>query len=141
MIDAGEFKPGPMGDPGLGQLAFDKGIRILAATQGDDMAIEDASKGHGLLTYALAQEGLTDTGGKADLDSNGAILLDEWLGYGVKHMTSLVDRATVKTRDGIDDSAFSFPNRDRIKKEKSVQQPSMFDFTGKASTVVLKNVK
>lgn len=137
-VDAGGFKPGPMGDPGLGQLAFDKGIRILAATQGGDVAIEDASKGHGLLTYALVQEGLTESGGKADLDGNGAILLDEWLGYGVKQTTSLVDQATVQTRDGADDSAFSFPNRDRTRKEQSVQQPSLFDFTGKPSAVVLK---
>ncbi len=137
-VDAGGFKPGPMGDPGLGQLAFDKGIRILAATQGDNVAIEDANKGHGLLTYALVHEGLTDSGGKADLDGDGSILLDEWLSYGVKHMTSLVDRATVQARDGMDDSAFSFPNRDRIRMEQSVQQPSLFDFTGKASKVVLK---
>lgn len=137
-VDAGGFKPGPMGDPGLGQLAFDKGIRILAATQGGDVAIEDASKGHGLLTYALVQEGLTESGGKADLDGNGSILLDEWLGYGVKQTTSLVDQATVQTRDGVDDSAFSFPNRDRTRKEQSVQQPSLFDFTGKPSAVVLK---
>ena len=137
-VDAGGFKPGPMGDPGLGQLAFDKGIRILAATQGNDVAIEDASKGHGLLTYALAQEGLTDTGGKADLDGDGSILLDEWLSYGVKHMTSLADRATVQARDGSDGSAFAFPNRDRISKEQSIQQPSLFDFTGKASKVALK---
>ena len=137
-VDAGGFKPGPMGDPGLGQLAFDKGIRILAATQGGDVAIEDASKGHGLLTYALVQEGLTESGGKADLDGNGAILLDEWLGYGVKQTTSLVDQATVQARDRTDDSGFSFPNRDRIRKEQSVQQPSLFDFNGKASGVVLK---
>ncbi len=138
-VDAGGFKPAPMGDPGLGQLAFDKGIRILAATQSDDVAIEDESKGHGLLTYALVQQGLTDSGGKADLDGDGKILLDEWLRYGVKHVTSLVDQATLKTRDGADDSAFLFPNRDRIRKEKSVQQPSLFDFTGKASAVVMKS--
>ena len=35
-VDSGSFKPGPLGDAGLGQLAYDKGIRILAATQADE---------------------------------------------------------------------------------------------------------
>ncbi|HVK53127.1 MAG TPA: caspase family protein, partial [Pseudoxanthomonas sp.] len=70
----GRFKPGPMGDSGLGQLAYDKGIRILAATQADDVALEDARLGQGLLTYALAVDGLT--AGDADLDSDGMIRID-----------------------------------------------------------------
>jgi hypothetical protein len=28
-----EFRPGPLGDPGLGQLSYDKAMRILAASQ------------------------------------------------------------------------------------------------------------
>ena len=67
----GRFKPGPMGDSGLGQLAYDKGIRILAATQADDVALEDARLGQGLLTYALAVDGLG--AGEADLDGDGDI--------------------------------------------------------------------
>ena len=35
-VDTPGFKPGPMGDRGLGQLAYDKGMRILAATQAED---------------------------------------------------------------------------------------------------------
>ena len=31
-VDCGEFKPGPMRSRGLGQLAFDKGMRLLAAS-------------------------------------------------------------------------------------------------------------
>ncbi|UUZ51523.1 caspase family protein [Massilia sp. B-10] len=33
-----DFKPGPMGSRGLGQLAFDKGMLVLAATQADNVA-------------------------------------------------------------------------------------------------------
>jgi uncharacterized caspase-like protein len=47
------FKPGPMGDRGRGQLAYDKGMRILAATQADNVALESEKLGQGLLTYAL----------------------------------------------------------------------------------------
>ncbi len=59
------FKPGPMGSRGLGQLAYDKAMRVLAASQADDVALEALVKGegHGLLTYALVREGLA--GGKA----------------------------------------------------------------------------
>src|SRR5262249_43838475 len=57
-VDAGGFKPGPMGNRGLGQLAYDKGMRILAASQADDVALEVARLQHGLLTYALVEEGL-----------------------------------------------------------------------------------
>ncbi|MFN0123052.1 MAG: hypothetical protein ACKV2V_21335, partial [Blastocatellia bacterium] len=32
------FKPGPMGDRGFGQLSYDKGMRILTATQSDNVA-------------------------------------------------------------------------------------------------------
>jgi hypothetical protein len=32
-IESADFKPGPMGSRGLGQLAYDKRIRVLAASQ------------------------------------------------------------------------------------------------------------
>ena len=54
------FKPGPMGSRGLGQLAYDKAMRVLAASAADDVALEALVKGegNGLLTYALVREGL-----------------------------------------------------------------------------------
>ena len=54
------FKPGPMGSRGLGQLAYDKAMRVLAASAADDVALEALVKGEGsgLLTYALVREGL-----------------------------------------------------------------------------------
>jgi hypothetical protein len=39
------FKPGPMGSRGLGQLSYDKGMRILAATQANDVALESSKLG------------------------------------------------------------------------------------------------
>src|SRR6266850_4028036 len=53
-VEGKDFKPGPMGSRGLGQLAFDKGMKILTATQAANAAIETGgSIGHGLLTFAL----------------------------------------------------------------------------------------
>jgi len=54
-VEVEGFKPGPMGNPGLGQLSYDKGMPILVATQ----AMSSAWAGeYSLLTLALAKEGV-----------------------------------------------------------------------------------
>ena len=73
------FKPGPMGDRGLGQLAYDKGMQILAATQADNVALESERLGQGLLTYALVDDGLKAR--KAAPDGKGPITIKSWLHY------------------------------------------------------------
>ena len=51
------FKPGPMGDRGFGQLSYDKGMLVLAATQGENVAWGTLELGdRSLLTYALTKE-------------------------------------------------------------------------------------
>jgi len=134
----GRFKPGPMGDSGLGQLAFDKGIRILAATQADDVALEDARLGQGLLTYALAVDGLA--AGKADLDAKGGIRIDEWLTYAVQRMPSLANDARVGriTAPGNGTRAITFNDLPANAPARRVQQPALFDFNPQPSTVVLR---
>lgn len=83
-----EFKPGPMGSRGLGQLSFDKGMRILAATQADNVAMESGVLKQGFLSFALVAEGLTE--GKADfLPRDGMISLGEWLAYGAKRVPEI----------------------------------------------------
>jgi len=59
-ISGPDFKPGPMGDPGFGQLAYDKGMLVLVATQADNVApgslkLDDRS----LLTLALTHQQIT----------------------------------------------------------------------------------
>ncbi|QUL37966.1 WD40 repeat domain-containing protein [Erythrobacter sp. JK5] len=88
-VENGSFKPGPLGDPGLGQLAFDNGVLILTATQADDVALEDANLNHGLLTYVLAGEGLNSEGGEADYDRDKQITLTEWLDYAVERLPAM----------------------------------------------------
>ncbi len=79
-VESPGFKPGPMGSRGLGQLAYDKAMRVLAASQADDVALEARVKGegHGLLTYALVKEGLQE--GKA-AGAGGALTLGGLLKY------------------------------------------------------------
>jgi hypothetical protein len=134
-VNTPDFKPGPMGDPGLGQLAFDKGMRILAATQADDVAIENPNLAHGLLTAALG-EGLTATGGPADLDGNRKISLDEWLRYAVARLPSL--EAEVRRGGGpILTRGVRLVLRGSAEAPRS-QEATLFDFTNAASPVLLR---
>ncbi|HEY5723743.1 MAG TPA: hypothetical protein VIT45_15635 [Allosphingosinicella sp.] len=137
-VDGGDFKPGPMGDAGLGQLAFDKGIRILAATQADDVALEDPVLRQGLLTYALAGEGITATGGKADMDSDGRIGLDEWLVYASRRLPSLSEDVRLGRFTGAAGQRGFVLLDDAPARRPKVQEPSLFDFTGEPSKVVLR---
>jgi WD40 repeat protein len=148
-VTADGFKAGPMGDPGLGQLAYDKRFRILAATQADDVALEDGELGHGLLTYALVVDGLKAAHGAplpADLDGDGVVRLDEWLNYGVArlpvlaeairsgslHLQSGPTATTARMIENFDDVPLA-PGR-----ERRVQEPALFDFTNTASPLVLR---
>lgn len=134
----GRFKPGPMGDSGLGQLAYDKGIRILAATQANDVALEDAGLGQGLLTYALAADGLAN--GEADLDGDGSIRVDEWLAFAVRRLPALANdprlgriaSATTGTR------GITFNDLPANAPVRRVQQPALFDFNPQPSRLVLR---
>ncbi len=129
------FKPGPMGSRGLGQLAFDKGMRILAASQADDVALESDLIRQGLLSFSLVQDGLD--GKLADHQpKDQTITLAEWLSYGVSRVPSLADevkrgqlvssRGTVRRVVG-----------ESIKAKRAIQQPSLFDFTKGRRDVVL----
>lgn len=69
-----------MGSRGLGQLAYDKRMRFLAASQSDAAALEDSRLEQGLLSYVLTEQGLKE--GKADwkpIDKH--ITLGEWLAF------------------------------------------------------------
>lgn len=79
-VDGAGFKPGPMGSRGLGQLSYDKGMRILTATQADNVALENKAVQQGLLTYALTVDGLGSL--LADFKpSDKKITMLEWLEY------------------------------------------------------------
>jgi hypothetical protein len=131
----GTFKPGPLGDPGLGQLAFDKGVLILTATQADDVAVEDANLKQGLLTYVLAAEGLGEGEGNADLDRDGRIMLTEWLRYAVKRLPDLQSDPRVA---GLAARSVIFHDRPQGSVEKRIQEPSLFDFNVTPRQIALR---
>ncbi|HEX6623013.1 MAG TPA: PQQ-binding-like beta-propeller repeat protein [Pyrinomonadaceae bacterium] len=84
------FKPGPMGSRGLGQLSYDKGMRVLTSTQADNVALETNLTEQGLLTYTLTREGLEAA--RADFSPpDGQITVAEWLSYGVERVPTLFE--------------------------------------------------
>ena len=118
-----EFKPGPMGSRGLGQLAYDKGMRILAATQIDQYALETQTTQQGLLSYALVHEGLTQN--KADYKPRDQqIWLSEWLTYASERVPGLyADLRTGKLK-----ARHALPLDEPHENGRSLQQPALFDF-------------
>lgn len=129
-VQDGSFKPGPLGDPGLGQLAFDKGVRILSATQADDVALENAGLGQGLLTYALAREGLAPGFAEADWNADGAMDLREWLDYAVWRLPQLSETVRSGGADGgaLSARALVFVDDSGARVRPRIQKPSLFDF-------------
>lgn len=96
------FKPGPMGSRGLGQLSYNKGMRILTSTQADDVALESNLTQQGLLTYALTRDGIER--GRADFKpKDSSITVAEWLAYGVERVPALhaeVEKQLAELRAG-----------------------------------------
>lgn len=128
------FKPGPMGSRGLGQLAYDKGLRILAATQPEDVALESEATQHGLLSYALVKEGIEQ--GQADFrPQDQRIALAEWLGYALERVPTLaaeVRAGTVQSRGGSTVTVLSAPGNIA---PRGLQRPALFDFREQAIDV------
>jgi hypothetical protein len=75
----------------LGQLAYDKGIRILAATQAADKAFELDQLNNGILTSVLVADGLYRQ--QADHHpQDGSIEIQEWLRYGLYGVPALAKK-------------------------------------------------
>lgn len=133
------FKPGPMGSRGMGQLAYDKGMRLLAASQSDDVALELEKLRQGLLTYALMQDGLGE--GKADKNGDGQITLAEWLAYGAERVPTLygdVKAGRVNELKRKDVHITAVLSGASVKKS-AFQQPQLFDFKRKSRDLLLAN--
>ena len=147
-VDAPGFKPGPMGSRGLGQLAYDKGMRVLAASQADDVAVEADALGDGLLTYALVHDGLE--AGQADAGPrDGTVTLSKWLRYGASRVPSLYREVVAgRIQDFGAGAARSISLGQRGTAldaaplgDATLQQPALFDFNRQASDPVLETVR
>jgi len=82
-----EPRRGPMNTKGLAQLAYEKGMYILTASQNVEEAFVSEKLKHSYLTYALVEEGLKTKA--ADADQNGEVTLKEWFEYAVARVPKL----------------------------------------------------
>lgn len=131
-VQGKDFKPGPMGSRGLGQLSFDKGMRILAASQADEYALESEQTKQGLLSFALVTNGIEAfEADNAPIDQK--IMLDEWLHYGVERVPGLADEVrTGKVRvAGKGGRGVIRVSSTGTGKPRPAQQPALFDFARK----------
>jgi WD40 repeat protein len=151
-VEGRDFKPGPMGSRGLGQLSYDKGMRILTATQADNVALENRSIAQGLLTYSLTRDGLESQ--NADFKpQDKKITLLEWLEYGEDRVPKLNDEinggkisGNSNTTDrprmiligarGLQDTAPA-TNTTTPANNTKLQQPALFDFARQGGDTVL----
>ena len=82
-----------VGQKALRRIARVGGIHILAASRGDQDAVELVSRPHGALTYLLL-EGLQ---GEADDDLDGEVSVREIVDYATREMPLLSRRLVAET--------------------------------------------
>ena len=141
-VESEGFKPGPMGSRGLGQLAYDKGMRILAASQADDVALENEKLQQGLLTYALMHDGIEAE--QADYQpKDNELTIEEWLNYAVERVPSLYEEVKVGQVQTFDKGSKDTGVNESVSagtsslKKNAFKQPSLFDFKRNIHKLVL----
>lgn len=125
-LEAEEKRRGPMNSKGLAQLAYEKGMYILTAAQGYQAALEVAQLGHGLLTYALVEEGLkTPSADTAPTD--GEIVMREWLDYATLRVPQLqLDSMEEARKAGREIAMVDGEQIIREIQRRSLQRPRVF---------------
>ncbi len=125
-LEAEEKRRGPMNSKGLAQLAYEKGMYILTAAQSYQAALETAQLGHGLLTYALVEEGL-----KTPIADNepkdGVLIVREWLDYATERVPQMQEEKMKQGRGlGLDISFTEGEQNIADPQKRSVQRPRVF---------------
>ncbi|MDQ2936537.1 MAG: hypothetical protein M3R67_03425 [Acidobacteriota bacterium] len=78
-----------MNSKGLAQLAYEKGMYVLTASQSYEVAFESEALKHSYLTYALVEEGLKTRTNDADDNKDGQVELREWFDYAKQQVPRL----------------------------------------------------
>jgi WD40 repeat protein len=125
-LEAEERRRGPMNSPGLAQLAYEKGMYVLTAAQGYQAALEVKELGHGLLTFALVEEGLkTPVADTAPKD--GKIVAREWMDYATVRVPELQEaQIDIAQKQG---RSISFGEEDAATRgaaNRGLQRPRVF---------------
>ncbi len=125
-LEAEEKRRGPMNSKGLAQLAYEKGMYILTAAQSYQAALEAAELGHGLLTYALVEEGLKTA--IADTEpQDGSLNAREWLNFATDRVPQMQEAKMKQSRGVGLQIAFTEGEEKVAEPEKrTVQRPRVF---------------
>lgn len=146
-VEGNAFKPGPMGSRGLGQLAYDKGMRILTASQAESVALESSLIKHGVLSYALLKEGIDWQ--MADIaPKNNQIMIGEWLKYGLERVPQLyaqIRKGELTAQGGLPQHRgtvllFGQDREEKAASRMEGQLPGLFDFIKNRQDKVLKDI-
>ena len=124
-LEAEEKRRGPMNSKGLAQLAYEKGMYILTAAQSYQAALEAAQLGHGLLTYALVEEGLKSAAADNE-PRDGVVDAREWLDFATERVPQMQEEKMKQSRDLGLNIAFTEGEQKADPEKRSVQRPRVF---------------
>ncbi len=125
-LEAEEKRRGPMNSKGLAQLAYEKGMYILTASQSYQAAQEASQLGHGLLTYALVEEGLKQATADSD-PKDGEVWVREWFDYASSRVPSMQIHKMKQARDaGLNLSFIEGEDRGLGFEQRVTQTPRVF---------------
>jgi WD40 repeat protein/uncharacterized caspase-like protein len=125
-LEAEEKRRGPMNSKGLAQLAYEKGMYILTAAQSYQAALEAARLGHGLLTYALVEEGLK-TAIADNEPKDGVVSAREWLDFATERVPQMQEEKMKQGRGlGLEIAFTEGEQNIPDPAKRSVQRPRVF---------------
>jgi hypothetical protein len=126
ILEAEEKRRGPMNSKGFAQLAYEKGMYVLTAAQGYQAALGAARLGHGLLTYALVEEGLRNMA--ADMaPKDGKVETREWIDYATREVPALEQMLMTEAhKEGREIAFVEGEERTKDLHNRTLQRPRAF---------------
>jgi WD40 repeat protein len=116
VLESEENRRGPMNTKGLAQLAYEKGMHVLAASQTYQVAQETSTLGHGYLTYALIEDGLKKMAAD-QRPRDGQVWLREWFDYATQAVPQMQEAKVTGQRLLL---------KHKLQKLREVQRPRVF---------------
>jgi Caspase domain len=118
-------RAGPLDSRSLVQLAYEKGMYVLAAAQPDGIAKEVTEFKHGLLTYAFSVEGLQQRRAFNGREG-GAITAEDAMIYAAERLGALQLGHMRWAADRGELAAYLPAERNKPVADRSVQRPRLF---------------
>jgi hypothetical protein len=121
-LEAEDRRRGPMNSRGLAQLAYEKGMYVLAAAEGYQAAVEAKKLGHGYLTYVLVEEGVARAAADRS-PADGEVTVREWFDYAAERVPQM-------QAEGAGRDLELGSTSDRPARERDAQRPRSFYRSG-----------